>query len=43
MRVWRITRSGRAELDPEAAQEMARLAYPRYYLDFETIGFAVPV
>ena len=43
LRVWHITRSGRAELDPEAAQEMARLTYPRYYLDFETIGFAVPV
>ncbi|MGF1642110.1 MAG: DUF2779 domain-containing protein [Thiotrichales bacterium] len=41
-RVWRATTSGRAELDPEAAEILGALAYPRYYLDFETIAFPVP-
>jgi Domain of unknown function(DUF2779) len=43
LRVWRVTRSGQAELDPQAALELRRLPYPRYYLDFETIQFAVPI
>ena len=30
-------------LDPEASNELKSLAYPRYYLDFETIAFAVPI
>ena len=34
--------SGRAFLDPAAARVLARLGYPRYHLDFETIAFAVP-
>jgi len=29
-------------MDAEAAAAMRRLAYPRYYLDFETVDFAVP-
>ena len=29
-------------MDPEAGAAMRRLAYPRYYLDFETVDFAVP-
>lgn len=41
-RVWRAIQLGRAELLPGAAKVMAALPYPRYYLDFETIGFAVP-
>ncbi|MGB4858062.1 MAG: DUF2779 domain-containing protein, partial [Dokdonella sp.] len=28
--------------DPAAAQELAALPWPRHYLDFETIGFAIP-
>jgi hypothetical protein len=43
LRVWRASRTGQAELDPEAAEELAKLAYPRYYLDFETVQFAVPI
>jgi len=29
-------------LDPAAAEFLATLPYPRYYLDFETVQFAVP-
>lgn len=42
LRVWRVTRQGRPELDPKAAVALADLPYPRFHLDFETIGFAVP-
>lgn len=41
-RVRRITKSGKAEIDPSVAAVLSRFAYPRYYLDFETIAFAVP-
>jgi len=40
--VRRVTAAGEAELRPGAA-EVARYGYPRYYLDFETIAFAVPI
>lgn len=42
-RVWRVTKSGKPELDPEAGETLEALGYPRYYLDFETIDFAVPI
>lgn len=42
-RVWRVTKSGTAELNPQAGQLIAALPYPRYYIDFETINPAVPV
>lgn len=35
--------SGKAILEPEAIKQIQALPYPRYYLDFETIGFAVPI
>jgi len=38
----RVTREGRPRLDPEAATAIRALAWPHIYLDFETIGFAVP-
>ena len=40
--VRRITITGEPELRPEAA-EVSEYDYPRYYLDFETIQFAVPI
>ncbi len=40
--VRRITIAGESELKPEAA-EVGEYGYPRYYLDFETIQFAVPI
>jgi len=43
MRVHRATLDDKAELDPEAAQTIDALPWPRYYLDFETVGFTVPI
>ncbi|MXX40756.1 MAG: DUF2779 domain-containing protein [Gemmatimonadetes bacterium] len=40
--VRRVTIAGEPELKPEAA-EVGAYDYPRYYLDFETIQFAVPI
>ena len=42
LRVWRATRAGKPEVLPAARAELAALAWPRYYLDFETIRFAIP-
>jgi hypothetical protein len=42
-RVWQATVSGEPFLDAGARTAVLGLAWPRYYLDFETIGFAVPV
>ncbi len=42
-RVRRITVAGEAELNPQAGEALRGLPYPRYYLDFETIGFAIPI
>ena len=42
-RIWRATRSGAAELDPAAVAKLAALPWPRYYVDFETVGPAVPL
>lgn len=41
--VRRVTVAGTAERLPEAAAALSHLGYPRYYLDFETINFAVPI
>lgn len=41
-RVHAATVSGQPYRDAEASRVLAKLAYPRHYLDFETIGFAVP-
>lgn len=43
LRVRRITIQDEPELDSNAAVTLQALAYPRYYLDFETINLAVPV
>ena len=42
-RVWRVSKSGIAELNAQAGQLIAALPYPRYYIDFETINPAVPI
>lgn len=42
-RIYRVTLAGEAEVLPGAKQELDALAYPRYYLDFETIGPAIPI
>jgi hypothetical protein len=41
--IQRVTNSGKGELLPGASRFVAELAYPRYFLDFETIMPAVPV
>ncbi|ACL06477.1 conserved hypothetical protein [Desulfatibacillum aliphaticivorans] len=42
-RVRRITVSGKPEINPILGQKLQDLPYPRYYLDFETLGAAVPI
>ena len=43
LRIHRITSAGEAEVLPGARSEIAAMPYPRYFLDFETIGPAVPI
>jgi hypothetical protein len=43
LKVHTATLSGQAILEIEAVNQIQALPYPRYYLDFETIGFAVPI
>lgn len=43
LKVRNVTINGHAELESNAAQILNQLDYPRYYLDFETINFAVPI
>lgn len=40
--VRKVTVAGKPELKPDARRVIDACAYPRYYLDFETIQFAVP-
>ena len=40
--VWQATRANEPYISDELAVELAKLAYPRFYLDFETINFVVP-
>jgi hypothetical protein len=42
-RIWRATTGGQPELDTAAAAKLAALPWPRYFLDFETVGPAVPM
>ncbi len=42
-RIHHATASGQAYLNPQAAEELNALGWPRHYLDFETAGFAIPV
>jgi len=42
-RVQRVARSGQPEIDPAIAEYLASLDYPRYFLDFESVGPAIPV
>ena len=41
-RIWRATKRDQAELDASAAAQLNALPWPRYFLDFETVGPAVP-
>jgi len=41
-RVWRVTCANKEEVDIAEAAVLKELPWPRYYIDFETIGLAVP-
>ncbi len=43
LRVWRATVANRTEIQPSLREELRAIPHPRYYLDFETISFAVPI
>jgi len=43
LRIHRVTCRGEPEILDGARRELSALDYPRYYLDFETIGPAVPI
>jgi len=43
IRVREVVLSDQPYLDPRARSILQALPYPRYYLDFETIAFAVPI
>ena len=42
-RVRRVISNQVPELDPQASVELSKLRYPRNYIDFETITFAIPI
>ena len=42
-KVRRVTVSGKPEIDPEISEYLKDLPYPRYYLDFETLGTPIPI
>lgn len=42
-RIRRVTLKNEPEVAPEFGQYLGKLPYPRYFLDFETIQFAVPL
>jgi len=41
-RVWRATKAGKEEVSLPELNQMKYWSWPRYYIDFETIGLAVP-
>jgi hypothetical protein len=43
LRVHHVTCEGKPEVLPGAREILQALPYPRYYLDFETIGPAIPI
>ncbi|MBI2725549.1 MAG: DUF2779 domain-containing protein [Polaromonas sp.] len=43
VRVWRATKHDTPELAPLAGEHVRALGYPRYYIDFETMQFVVPI
>jgi hypothetical protein len=43
LRIWQQTTAGRPWLGPEIVLAIRALEFPRYFLDFETIAFAVPI
>ena len=42
IRVWQATCANQPFISQELKTELAKLPYPRFYLDFETINFVIP-
>lgn len=42
IRVWEATRANQPYISNELKDELSKLPYPRFYLDFETINFVIP-
>jgi len=42
IRVWQATCTNQPFISQELKAELAKLPYPRFYLDFETINFVIP-
>lgn len=42
-RIWSAVVNGESFIDPNVAKLINDLEFPRYYLDFETIQFAIPI
>lgn len=40
--VWQATRANQPYISAELTAELAKLPFPRFYLDFETINFVIP-
>jgi predicted RecB family nuclease len=40
--VWEATKNNQSFVSPKLKQELSKLPYPRFYLDFETINLAIP-
>ncbi len=43
LRIWQQTTTGKPWLGPEIRHAIRALEFPRYFLDFETIAFAIPI
>jgi hypothetical protein len=43
LRIWDAVATGTAQVDPALQSELQQINFPRYYLDFETIMFAIPI
>ena len=43
LQVWKATRSGKAVVEPQLPQLLRELAYPRVFMDFESLNPAVPI
>ena len=42
IRVWQSTVAGQPYVSPDIEKKLSKLAYPRFYVDFEAINLAVP-
>ncbi len=40
--VWQATKDSKPFVSPQLRQELSKLPYPRFYMDFETINLAIP-